>query len=92
MPKTRKPRRLADAYTFAGFRPLASVQGIFGDPQARLITLVRRGKKRSAERAEQRIGAGTTVRAGEYEICRAGLTEFIWIWRCGAFTAAGVPR
>jgi transposase len=45
MSKTRKPRRLADTYTFPGFHPLAYVQGIFGDPQARLITLVRRTKK-----------------------------------------------
>jgi integrase len=34
-PKTREPRRLADAYTFPGFRPLATVRGLFGDPQAR---------------------------------------------------------
>lgn len=45
MPKTRTQRRLADTYTFPGFRPRQSVQGIFGDPRARLIRLSRRGKK-----------------------------------------------
>ena len=45
MAKSVKRRRLADAYTFPGFRPLQRVQGMFGDPRARLITLVRRGKK-----------------------------------------------
>ena len=45
MPKRRAPRRLADTYTFPGFRPQQTVQGIFGDPQARLIRLTRRGKK-----------------------------------------------
>jgi len=44
MPKPRKARRLADAYAFPGFRPLAGVQGMFGDPQVRLVTLVRPGK------------------------------------------------
>jgi hypothetical protein len=36
MSQTRKPHRLAYTYTFPGFQPLAYVQGIFGDPQARL--------------------------------------------------------
>jgi hypothetical protein len=44
MAKLHKRRRLADAYTFSGFRPLQPVQGLFGDPGARLVTLVRRGK------------------------------------------------
>jgi hypothetical protein len=61
MSKARKPRRLADTYTFPGFHPLAYVQRIFGDPQARLITLVRRRKKHSAARVEQLTGPGTTV-------------------------------
>jgi hypothetical protein len=64
MSKTRKPRRLADTYTFPGFRPLAYVQGIFGDPQARLVTLVRRTKKQSAARVARRIGLGTTADNG----------------------------
>jgi len=45
MPKTRPVRRLADAYRFPGFRTLQRVRGIFGDPHARLVMLVRRGKK-----------------------------------------------
>jgi hypothetical protein len=45
MPKPRKFRRLADAYTFHGFRPLARIVGMFGDPRARVVTLVRRGEK-----------------------------------------------
>jgi transposase len=47
MAKSRKPaRRLVDAYAFPGFRPRARVRGIFGDPKARIVTLVRRSKKR----------------------------------------------
>ena len=92
MSKTRKPRRLADTYTFPGFHPLAYVQGIFGDPQARLITLVRRTKKQSAVRVEQPIGLGTTADSGGSAICHAGIIESTWTWRCGAFTAAVVAR
>ena len=44
MAKLPEHRRLADAYIFPGFRPPQGVKGMFGDPKARLITLVRRGK------------------------------------------------
>lgn len=44
--RLKRPRRLVDAYAFAGFRPLPTVRGVFGDPKARVITLVRRSKKR----------------------------------------------
>src|SRR6516164_6196271 len=40
----RKPRRLDDAFRFPGFRPEATVRGIFGDPKARILRLLRREK------------------------------------------------
>jgi hypothetical protein len=40
----RKQRRLEDAYRFIGFRPDPKVRGIFGDPKARIVQLLRRGK------------------------------------------------
>ncbi len=90
MSKTRKSRRLADTYTFPGFHPLAYVQGIFGDPQARLITLVRRTKKQSAAHVARRIGPGTTADNGGFGTCRAGIIESTSTWRCGGFSAAVV--
>jgi transposase-like protein len=61
-----KRKRLLDAYRFAGFRPVPELRGVFGDPQARVITLVRRSKKHSAARAVERIEDGTTVGYGRY--------------------------
>src|SRR5208337_3342552 len=46
----RKPRRLDDTFRFPGFRPEATVRGIFGDPKARILRLRRRGKKRPVDR------------------------------------------
>src|SRR5260370_28503030 len=65
----RRLRRLADAYRFAGFRPLPSVAGIFGDSDARVITLSRRAKKRRAEPAGVCMAAGTTARPGGSRVC-----------------------
>src|SRR5512135_2264758 len=44
--RMRKPRRLDDAYRFTGFRPGPTVRGVFGDPKARILRLLRPGKKR----------------------------------------------
>jgi hypothetical protein len=92
MPRARKPRRLVDAYTFPGFRPRATVQGLFGDPHARLVTLVRRGKKRSAAHVARFTEAGTTVRGDGFGICPAVRTGFTWIWKYGESTAVGAAR
>ncbi len=89
MAKPPKRRRLADAYTFPGFRPLERVQGLFGDPKARLITLVRRGKKRSVVLAVSRTEPGTTAGAVGFGICPVPTTASTWIWSCGAWTAGG---
>jgi hypothetical protein len=45
MPTTRQ---LRDLYRFPGFKPLATVHGVFGDSWAVVLTLQRRGKKLSA--------------------------------------------
>ena len=54
MATSRKRKRLLDAYRFPGFRPLEEVRGVFGDPKARVIILVRRSKKRSARNVVER--------------------------------------
>ncbi|MBI4490985.1 MAG: hypothetical protein HY694_18030 [Deltaproteobacteria bacterium] len=52
----RKYRRLWDTYGFPGFRPSSAVQGIFGDPKARVICLHRRGKKLPVEPVATSVG------------------------------------
>jgi transposase len=41
----KRQRRLSDGYSFAGFRALETVRGVFGDPDVRMVTLDRRSKK-----------------------------------------------
>lgn len=42
----RKSKRLCDVYRYPGFIPQSVVEGLFGDPQALVIKLRRRGEKR----------------------------------------------
>jgi hypothetical protein len=82
-----KQKRLLDAYRFPGFRPLEQVRGLFGDPQARVITLVRRSKKHAAAPAVERIADGTTAGYGRCAICRAGDIGSTWSSKRGACRA-----
>ena len=68
MATSSKRKRLLDAFQFPGFRPLKLVRGVFGDPWARVITLVRRSKKPSARNVAGRTLAGTTERPGARDL------------------------
>jgi len=70
---TKRKRRLWDAYAFPGFRPLPTVRGVFGDPKARVITLVRRSKKTPAAAVVVSSPAGTTVGGAGFAISRAAM-------------------
>ena len=83
MATSLKRKRLLEAYRFAHFRPLEKIRGIFGDPKARVITLVRRSKKPSATVAGEHIPAGTTTSSGGCATFPAGMRASIWKSRFG---------
>jgi hypothetical protein len=91
MATSRKKKRLLDAYRFHGFRPLDEVRGIFGDPIARVVTLVRRSKKLSAGNAAPRTPDGTTARRDGCAICPVATRGSIWSSKCGV-SLAGIAE
>jgi hypothetical protein len=46
------------------------VRGVFGDPHARVVALVRRSKKQPAAHAEENIPDGMTARSAEFATFR----------------------
>lgn len=90
-----KQKRLLDPYRFVGFRSLEQLPGVFGDPKARIIELVRRSKKQPMAPVVECIWVGTTTRLGACAIFPAGVSEFIWRSRFGEYfcrTCAAVKR
>jgi hypothetical protein len=85
-------RRLWDTYRFAGFSPQHTVCGIFGEPGARVIRLVRRGKKRPAECAVLFTIRSTTERSEVYGICPAETCASTWKWRCAGYRVEGARK
>jgi hypothetical protein len=89
MPKSKKrQRRLSDGYSFTGFRAAASVRGVFGDPQVRVVRLDRRSKKRFAVVAGGFSRVGTTDGGDTFATCRVQDFGLFWNWKCGASRAA----
>src|SRR5260370_17202020 len=83
---------LIDAYRFPGFRPSEDVRGVFGDPHARIVTLVRRSKKRPAGHADENIPGGTIARFAALEIFRPAACAYSWSSRYGASGAPSAAR
>lgn len=92
MPKHRRKRRLWDMYRFPGFQPSTTVKGIFGNPNARVIVLTRRPKKRAAERAAACSRDGTIGRREVCAIFPVAIEQFTWNWKSAALPAERVAR
>lgn len=84
-----KKKSLRDEYRFPGYSPLGRIKGIFGEPGARVITLKRIKKKRSAVIAEQFVGLITIHRNDGFEIYPAVARGYIWNWKYGELSARG---
>ena len=85
-------RRLWDTYRFPGIRPQHTVSGIFGDPKARVIRLVRRGKKRPVGFAAPFITRFTTARPEGFGTSLAGMPAFTSKWRSDGWIAEGARK
>jgi len=88
----RKQRRLSDSYRFPGFKPKQTVTGIFGDPHARVVTLVRQGKKLSVVSAEYPAGLSMIERSDGFATSPAVIPASTWNWRSGVSSAGGAGK
>ena len=89
------PRRRAACgmrIAFPGFRPGPTVIGIFGDPQARVIALGRRSKKRRVGPAAACSAAGTIARCAASGISPVATRASISTSRSGASPAGAAAR
>ena len=68
------------------------MRGIFGDPKACIVDLVRRSKKRPVVAAVAFTVDGTTGVRAEFAICPAAIGACICSSRCGVFGARVAAR
>jgi hypothetical protein len=84
-----KFKQLHDLYRFPGFVPQATMRGVFGDPQAVVITLRRRQKKPSATSAAKRTGPATTSGLDAFAIFPAATSASISPTSSAGFNVGG---
>lgn len=87
-----RKRTLSDSYRFPNFKPKQAVSGIFGDPYARVVNLVRQGKKLSVVSARHRTGHFTIERSSESGTFLAATLAYTWNWKCGASSVRGAGK
>ena len=88
----RKRRALSDLYQFPGCKPKRTVHGVFGDPQARVIKLVRQGGKLFVGYAARSIEPIVLAKSDWSAIFPAEAPGFISNWKSGASCAEGVAQ
>jgi hypothetical protein len=88
----RKRQTLSDLFHFPGCKPKRTVHGVFGDPNARVIKLVRQGKKLFVGYAAQFIGPFVLARSDWSAISPAVVPGFISNWKFGASCVGGVAQ
>jgi hypothetical protein len=88
----RKHLRLSDTYRFPCFKPKQTITGIFGDPYARVVKLIRQGKKLFAASAGHLAGLFMTGRPKGFATFPAATPASTWNWRYGASSAGGAAR
>jgi hypothetical protein len=76
-----KRKTLLDEYRFRGFRPRAEVNGIFGEPDARIIRLERVQKKRFAASAVVFTRVFTTGPSDGFGTFPVETPGSSWTWR-----------
>jgi hypothetical protein len=87
-----RKKTLSDSYHFPGFTPQRTVIGIFGDSNARVIRLTRRGKKQFVASAARFTGPFTIIRSSEFVIFPLAMPASIWSYRYDESSAGGAVR
>jgi hypothetical protein len=88
----QKYKYLWDIYRFPGFYPEHTVCGVYGDPRARVIGLLRRGKKLFVGPVAKHTIPSTTEKSVGFETSPVETCGFIWIWRSAEWIAQGVRK
>ena len=81
MSKSRLRRKLQDTYRFPGFVPAMIIHGIYGNPQARVVSLTRRQKKQPVESVVGGTAATTTASSRSCAIYRVATYASTWRWK-----------
>lgn len=85
----KKDKTLQELFSFCGFRAAKQLEGVFGDPRARIITLTRQKKRLSVPAAVNDIGHAMIAKFAKRVIWTQQITEYMYVTKDGVCTALG---
>lgn len=88
----KSPAKLADFYSFPGFKAKNRMTGVFGDRYSRVIHLERRKKQPFVHAVDTNALADMTSMCTERGICQSPDGGYIWNLSGGEFIAQGVEK
>lgn len=83
---------LSALYSFPGFKAIANLKGIYGDPESRIITLKRCQKKQSVPAVEQVYALIMIRKSNVFEICLLAVHGFFLSLNNDALLAKNVTQ
>jgi hypothetical protein len=86
----KKHKTLKELFSFPGFKAANQLEGKFGEPKARIITLTRQKKLLYAPDARKNTRLAMTVKFVKYAIWMRLIIEYIFATKDGAYPALGV--
>ena len=86
----KRIQTLSALFSFPGFRAHSRLQGLFGDPHARLVTLVRRKKRPCVRAVAPATGPFTTARRAGCGIPTPRAGASTWCLSNGGWPARAV--
>lgn len=85
----KEDKTLQELFSFRGFKAAARLEGKFGDPKARIITLTRQKKQLSVLAAASDTKLAMIEKFVKYEIWMRQIIEYMYAMKGGAYPALG---
>jgi len=82
-------KTLQELFSFSGFKASTQLEGKFGDPKARIITLTRQKKRLSALGAANDTKLAIIVKFAKREIWTQQIIEYMYATKDGVCPALG---
>lgn len=85
----KQNKTLQQLFSFIGFKAGKKLEGKFGDPKARIISLTRQKKRLNVLVAANELGLAMTVKFVKRVIWTLQIIEYTYVMKDGVFTVLG---
>jgi hypothetical protein len=85
----KKNKTLQQMFSFIGFKAGMKLEGKYGDPKARIISLTRQKKRLNVLVAANELGLAMILKFVKHAIWTLQIIEYTYVMKDGVFTVLG---